>query len=122
MASEDINVIVVIRKGRKYLYLRYTDPVTGQKVEKSAGTSSKREAVKAAGRWQSELEKGQAVSSNRLRWDALREAYLDHVESTLAPKTSERTLTTFNMIERVMKPDSVRRITAQWIKIGRAHV
>ena len=115
MASEDINVIVVIRKGRKNLYLRYTDPVTGQKVEKSAGTSSKREAVKAAGRWQSELEKGQAVSSNRLRWDAFREAYLDHVESTLAPKTSERTLTTFNMIERVMKPDSVRRITAQWI-------
>jgi len=115
MASEDINVIVVIRKGRKYLYLRYTDPVTGQKVEKSAGTSSKREAVKAAGRWQSELENGQAVSSNRLRWDAFREAYLDFAESRMAEGSVAKIYTMFNIIERTMKPDSVRRVQPKWI-------
>ena len=112
--NDSINVIVVDR-GRKNLYLRYTDPVTGQKVEKSASTASKREAVKAAGQWESELRAGTGRSGRALRWEAFRDAYQDHVDATLSKKTSEVTLTTFNVIERVMKPDSVRRITAQWI-------
>ena len=36
---EEINVIVIDR-GRKNLYLRYTDPLTEKNAEKSAGTSS----------------------------------------------------------------------------------
>ena len=43
--GDDINVIVVKRKGRN-LNLRYTDPVTGQKVEKSSGTKNRSQAVK----------------------------------------------------------------------------
>jgi len=40
---EEINVIVIDR-GRKNLYLRYTDPLTEKNVEKSAGTASRRRA------------------------------------------------------------------------------
>ena len=39
--SDEINVIVVNR-GRKYLYLRYTCPITGERVEKSSGETSER--------------------------------------------------------------------------------
>lgn len=112
--GDDINVIVVKRKGRN-LNLRYTDPVTGQKVEKSSGTKNRSQAVKAAGRWQSELEKGQAVSNNRLKWDAFRDAYQEFVESRLAEGTVVKVNSMFSVIDQTMKPDSVRRIQPLWI-------
>ena len=112
--SEEINVVVIDR-GRKNLYLRYTDPVTGQRVEKSARTASKREAVKTAGEWQSELKNGQGSTNSRLRWDVFREAYEDYVASHLSPGTLEKVNASFNVIERTMKPDNVRRIQPQWI-------
>lgn len=125
--SDEITVIVIDR-GRKNLYLRYTDPVTGQDVEKSSRTSNKREATKRAGEWQAELRAGIATKKSNLRWDAFTEAYHDHVVATLRPKTAEKVLNTFNVITDTMKPDKLGRITSQWIdrfqkrllKLGRA--
>ena len=111
---DEINVIVVNR-GRRYLYLRDTDPVTGQKVERSSGTASKREATKRAGEWQAELRSGTAGKSSRIRWDAFREAYEDHVATTLAEKSSQLVFSSFNVIERTMRPDNIRRITTAWV-------
>lgn len=113
--SDEINVIVVTRKGRNF-YLRYTDPVTGQKVEKSSGTKNRSKAVKAAGRWQSELEEGNAVPNSRLRWDAFRELYEDHVMSRLTAGTLIKVQASFNVIEQTMKPDTLRRIQTVWIE------
>jgi integrase len=112
--ADEINVIVVDR-GRKYLYLRYTDPVTGQKIEKSSGTAKKREAIKAAGEWQAELQNGLATKNARLKWSVFRESYQEHVEATLSSGTADKTSVMFNTVADVMKPDSVQRITAQWI-------
>lgn len=112
--SDEINVNVVDR-GRKYLYLRYTDPVTGQKIEKSSGTSKKREATKAAGEWQTELRNGIAAIRSRVTWAAFREAYQEHVDTTLAEKTGELVFSSFNVIENHMRPDKLNRITAQWV-------
>ena len=33
--------VYVINKGRKYLYLRYIDPLTGKPIEKSAKTAKR---------------------------------------------------------------------------------
>jgi integrase len=111
---DEINVIVVDR-GRKYLYLRYTDPVTGQKIEKSSGTAKKREAIKAAGEWQSELQSGVAGRESRLKWEAFTEAYQQHVEATLSEGTSDKVFGMFSVVGQLMKPDRVNRITAQWV-------
>jgi len=110
----EINVIVVDR-GRKNLYLRYTDPVTGQKVEKSSGTPKKKEAVKKAGEWQTELANGIVGKSTRLRWNAFREAYEDHVAATLSKRTTDTVFSSFNVIQDTMKPAHVRQITTEWI-------
>ena len=48
---DEINVIVIDR-GRKHLYLRYTDPLTEKNVEKSSGTANRKRAQKLAGEWQ----------------------------------------------------------------------
>ena len=111
---EEINVIVIDR-GRKNLYLRYSDPVTGQKIEKSARTSKKREAVKAAGEWESELKNGVAANSSRVTWKAFRDAYQEHVDATLSKNTGSLVFTSFNVADDHMKPDRLNRITAQWV-------
>lgn len=111
---DEINVIV-INRGRKNWYLRYTDPVTGQDVEKSSRTSKKREAVKAAGEWESELRNGIAANRSRLTWNAFREAYQDHVDATLSKNTSSLVFSSFNAVDAHLKPDRLNRITAQWV-------
>ena len=104
-----------IDRGRKNLYLRFTDPVTGQKIEKSSGTSKKRDANKRAGEWEAELRSGIVGKVDRLKWPAFREEYQQYVDATLATGTSEKVFTTFNVIEDFMKPDRANRITAQWV-------
>lgn len=113
-AHDDINVIVIDR-GRKNLYLRYTDPVTGQKIEKSARTNKKREAIKRAGEWQSELLSGIPGKAERLKWAAFCETYQEQVDSTLATGTAAKVFNTFNVINDLIKPDRVNRITSQWV-------
>lgn len=112
---DEINVIVVTRKDRKNLCLRYTDPVTGQKVEKSAGTAKEREAVKRAGEWETELRNGIAAVHSNLRWDAFREAYQNHVDTTLADGSADKVATMFSVVKLRMNPDKITRITTQWI-------
>lgn len=112
--TDDINVIVVDR-GRKYLYLRYTDPVTGQKVEKSSGTASKREAIKRAGEWQRDLQNGVFTSRNSLGWEEFKQAYADFAMDRLAEGTVAKIFCMYTAVDETMKPDSVRRMQPQWI-------
>lgn len=55
--SDEINVIVVKRKGRN-LFLRYTDPVDGKRREKNSGTTDMKTAQRVAVEWQTELRAG----------------------------------------------------------------
>ena len=71
--SDEINVIVVDH-GRKYLYLRYTNPITGERVEKSSGETSERAARKRASEWQAELNAGGGKRVTA-KWADFTEAY-----------------------------------------------
>ncbi len=116
--SDEIKVHVVKRKDRKFLYLRYIDPVTGEAHERSSKCVRKKEANKAAGRWESELRTGGGVVSSRARtkWDAFRASYEAHVDRELGEKTLEKVWSLFNVIDRFMKkPDNVQRVTRPWI-------
>ena len=44
--------------GRKSLYMRYQHPVTGRQITRSTGTKKKREAERAAAKWEAELRAG----------------------------------------------------------------
>lgn len=111
---QEINVIVVDR-GRKYLYLRYTDPVTGQKVEKSARTTKKKEAAKRAGEWQAELRNGIDAKGRIVTWSEFRDRYEDECVGQMKDSTAVTVSGVFNNFERVMRPDRVSRINTNWI-------
>ena len=68
-ADESIRVCVVNR-GRKYLYMRYVDPVTGKVIERSTGETKKAAAVKAAGAWEAELREGRYKSPSKMTTSA----------------------------------------------------
>lgn len=112
--SDEINVIVVSRKDRKFLSLRYTCPVTGERIEKSSGATSEKEAGKRAGEWQAELRAGGGGKSSA-SWEAFRAAYEDGKAFSMRKGTQEKIGSMFNVVEDLMRPDNIRRVTPEWI-------
>ncbi len=110
----EINVIVLKRPRDRFYYLRYTCPITGARIEKSSGETTEKEARKKAGEWQAELRSGNGKSGSA-KWQEFRLRYEEGKVFGLRQSTSEKISAMFNVIEEVMKPDNVKRITPQWI-------
>lgn len=112
----DINVIVVRRTHKRFLYLRHICPVTGKKIWKSSGTEDPERAQKLAGAWQTELERGLSTTRSA-SWSAFREAYEDHASVRLRETTLNKICSMFNVVEDLMSPDSLRRISPRWLDL-----
>ena len=110
----DINVIIIKRSRDRFFYLRYTCPVTGEKIEKSSGESTEKEARKRAGEWQAELQAGGGKSSSA-KWQDFRLRYEEGKVFGLRLRTAEKISAMFNVIEEAMSPDNLRRINPQWL-------
>jgi integrase len=111
--SDEIKVTVVAHGSkRKFLMLRYVDPCTGKRVQKSAETNDRKAATKAAGKWESELREGRYVAPVRMTWPAFRTRYENEVLSALAPDTDDKVSTVFNMIEKHLGPQRLTDFTA----------
>lgn len=110
----EINVRVVRRKSETNLYLRFVDPVDGKRREKNSGTTSMKAALRAAGEWQSELRAGLGVKITA-KWDIFTAAYESAVSVSLRDRTLSSIATAFNAAEKHMKPDTLARITPQWV-------
>ena len=108
--SEEIKVYV-IDKGRTNLYLRYTDPMTNKRVDKSSKTGKRADAVKAAGKWEAELREGRYQKPNRMTWEAFREFYSVNALPGLAARTQQSYETALNAFERTCSPRHVADVT-----------
>ncbi len=97
----EIKVTVVKLPDRDNLMLRYIDPMTGKQKHKSAGTTNRKEAAKAAGKWEAELREGRYQAPLKMTWAAFRERYEDEVLSSLAPTTDEKVSAVFNKLEEI---------------------
>src|SRR5260370_20492897 len=115
MIVENEIKVIVIDRGCKWLYLRYIDPMTGRSVEKSAKTSNKKEATKAAGKWEDELRDGRYKSPLRVTWAEFRERYEQEVLPGLAESTDLKVAGVFEAVERIVKPGKLAALTAERI-------
>src|SRR5262245_48535164 len=109
---ETIKVHVVDR-GRTFLYLRYIDPVTGKPVEKSSGATTKKDAAKAAGKWEAELREGRYKPASKVLWSEFRTRYENEALSSLADNTAGKVLSMFNSIEEHVGPARLSELTAE---------
>jgi integrase len=108
--SDEIKVTVV-DYGKKHLMLRYIDPMTGKQKHRSAGTALRKDAIKAAGKWEAELREGRYAAPINMAWSAFRERYEDEVLSALAIKTDAKVSTVFNSIEKIVSPKKLADLT-----------
>ena len=69
----------VVDYGRKYLQMRYVDPVTGKQKTRSTGVprSRRREAEKVASKWEHDLRQGRFREPSKISWGELRIRYED---------------------------------------------
>ena len=119
--SDEINVIVVDR-GRKFLYLRYTDPLTNKKVEKSAGTASRAKAQKQAGEWQKQLQDGTENDRSKITWEEFCTTYQELHGSSLSEETQSKISTVFTSFEAIIGAHRLASVTSQHVAKWQAHL
>lgn len=110
--SDQIKVHVVKYKTRPNLVMRYVDPLTGKQVAKSAKTTRRRDAERAAAKWESELREGRYQRQSRMTWAEFRERYEEEKLATLSPKTLSAWEAASNHLERVIAPKHLASIDA----------
>ena len=113
MNEYSIRVSVVRYPDRKFLMMRYVDPITGKATARSTKTTNRREAERAAAKWEAELQAGAYHKPQNISWAAFRERCEDEKLSALSPNTLAATLTAFNHLERLVNPKNLTVITPQ---------
>ncbi len=111
--ESDIKVCVVDYGPDRNLVLRYVDPMTGKQRTKSAGTRTKKEAVKAAGKWEDDLRNGRYHAGSKMTWDDFRDRYTEEVLAGLAAMTERKVAGVFNSVEKILSPARLRDLTGQ---------
>src|SRR5262245_46328860 len=108
----EVSVTVVRFPDRKNLMLRYIDPVTGKQKHKSAETTNKRDAERAAAKWEAELLAG-VVDCRKVTWQRFRERYENEVLASLAENTDKKVQGVFNAVEKHLAPVRLRDVTSE---------
>jgi len=111
MSDESIKVYI-LDLGRKFLYARYRDPVSGKLVTRSTGKTTKKEALKFAGNWEQELRTGKYKPRSLIGWDEFRERYESEVLPGLAKNTRAKVGGIFNKLEKHVAPLKLAAVTA----------
>jgi integrase len=109
---EDFHVKVNSYGPGRNLVLRWTDPLTGRRQAKSAGTTSRREAERRAAVLQKELTEGKYATASKLPWRDFTWRYCDEVVPGLAEKTGSLVNTVFGTVERILQPKRLADLTS----------
>lgn len=106
-----IHVLVRSNPRRRFLLLYYIDPLTGREVMRSSKTRDRREAERAAARWESELFGGR--SARETSWEVFRVRFTDEHLAGMPQKSRSAYKTALNRFELVIgKPLSIATIDA----------
>lgn len=116
-----IRVHVVEASDRDELRLRYTDPVTGRRRTKSAGTSNRRKALRAAVEWEQELNDGRYGDSGDCPWEVFRGRYEAEHLSGLSDRTFQRACEVLGSFAAACNPQRLADVTSDKISryVGR---
>lgn len=115
--TEEIKVHVVKYPDRKNLVMRYRDPYSGRQVPRSTGTTNKRDADKAAGKWEAELREGRYRVQSRMTWAEFREKYEAEVLPGLAEGTGDCKGSVLNYVESTINPQQLRELTTARLSV-----
>jgi hypothetical protein len=112
MPENEIKVVVVKHPTRKFLLMRYVDPLTGKQKCRSTRTAQRREAERVAAKWEAELQEGRYHQPVRISWPEFRERYEDEKLASLSSNTAEATAAAFNHLEKIIDPQKLSSLDA----------
>ena len=113
--NDEIKVSTFKRSGRKVWYMQYRDPFTGDKVVQSTKKTTKRDAERAAAKWEKSLREGKDTRDGKATWQDFRRRYEDEVLPGLKDRTDDKVAGVFNVFERTMRPRLLCHITADML-------
>ena len=113
MSDNEIQVTVVRYPDRRSFMMRYIDPVTGKQKARSTATTNRREAERAAAKWEQELHQGTYRPRRNITWAEFRERYEAEKLATLASSTQKTAATSLNHLERIINPLKLAAVNAE---------
>jgi len=117
--SDEIKVSVIKFPDRKNFVMKYIDPTTGEQKYASAKTPIRREAERAAARWETELRAGRYCGS-KILWEDFREKYEAEYLIKKSANTFAKVAGVFNALERIINPKYLRSMTTQLLSTFQA--
>lgn len=112
MDGHGIRVTISTYSDRKYLMMRYVDPVTGRIKSRSTRTNNRREAERVAAKWEADLQEGRYHEPSRMSWDDFRQRYEDEKLASLSVNTFGATASAFNHLEEIINPKKLEALTS----------
>ena len=117
MQGERVKVWVQRFKDRAALMSQWTDPDTGWRRSKSAGTENEKEAEKARADLEYELNHGQHQDASRMEWDRFREMFEAEYLPGLGPRSREKYGTVLDVFEQTVNPARLRAINERTVSL-----
>ena len=111
MSENEIKVTVTKYANRTYFIMRYADPVTGKRQTRSTKATTRRDAERAAAKWEAELQEGRYQSPCNISWKEFRERYEGEKLASLAKATLDSASTALNHLERLINPKNLMVLT-----------
>ena len=108
---ESIKVKVISHHARKNLTMRYTCPDTGKYVDRSTGTSNRREAERKAAKWEAELQEGRYKKPSRWTWEEFRDHHRKNILDHMKASTAGSYESALNVFEQHTSPKKLSDVT-----------
>jgi integrase len=111
--SKRIRVWVQHMADRPHLMLQWTDPDTGKRCSKTAGTANPKDAEDARTDLEADLNAGRHHDAGRMPWDNFRRPFEAEYVATARQNTRVNFAKTLNLFERYCNPRTIDRITVR---------
>lgn len=111
MTDDRIHVKVHSYGPGRPLALVYFDKTTGKKVARSADTTDRDDALRAAGAWEDKLNSGRYVAPSRITWSTFRERFQAERLAGKPESTQEAYRVALDHVERTVNPDRLVKLT-----------
>jgi integrase len=113
-SSGQTRVLIRLKNDRADLVLYYVDPDTGREVSRTAGTSDRGDAERAAALWEQELGIYRGTGDG---WKYFRDRFRDEHLANLSPKSQAIFRTALDSLQRVMNPHTVSGISPTMLSV-----
>lgn len=103
--------VYVIDQGRRFYYLQWTDPLTGQRVTRSSKCTTRRDAERKAFLLENQLSTEGVLADGSIEWETFRDAYETRHLGSLAVRSEQKAISVLSTYESNMAPRRLADLT-----------